>query len=567
MSETVTSLIQKREPLKNYAKSTIPPEKDEGNEEYKLKLFDVSPERLENLATQMRYRIEEGKGDSLYTLGVTDDGGVIGLTQDEYEKSLIVLKEVCNKNNYSISLLTEHHVEKDKKMYEFLIRENNPTQYIDLRVAITGGVDAGKTSLLGMLLTGVLDNSRGSSRLNVFNFPHEVKTGRTSSIAQHILGFDSLGNIVNYTDFLGRKKTWPEIVKNSSKIVTFFDLCGHEKYLKTTILGLTSHFPDLVFIIVGSNMGLSKMTKEHMFLCLSLHIPFVIIISKIDMCKNRPEVIKETVSDVKKLITSPGVRRIPYDIKDETDVLLSVKNINGSSIVPFFYTSSVTGEGIPYLKSFLNLYSRNIKTEKSENNVEMHLDQVFQVVGVGTVLGGQLVTGNIKTGDKLLIGPIDGKYHKIQVRSIHCKRTMVNEVSEGCYVCLAIKKTEDFNMHRGNIIISLADKPIQVWEFSADIIVLKSHATTIKVGYQPILHVSSVRQAVRIISIKNKICGRRKDTEENNEGILRTGDRATIRFRFSYRSEYIKKGVRILLCEGSCRLIGKITEVIEQEVL
>ena len=47
-----------------------------------------------------------------------------------------------------------------------------------------------------------------------------------------------------------------------SKIITFFDLCGHEKYLKTTILGLTSQFPDLTFILVGGNMGITKITKE-----------------------------------------------------------------------------------------------------------------------------------------------------------------------------------------------------------------------------------------------------------------------------------------------------------------
>jgi GTPase len=31
------------------------------------------------------------------------------------------------------------------------------------------------------------------------------------------------------------------IVKNSDKIITFIDLCGHEKYLKTTIFGLVGH--------------------------------------------------------------------------------------------------------------------------------------------------------------------------------------------------------------------------------------------------------------------------------------------------------------------------------------
>jgi hypothetical protein len=35
-----------------------------------------------------------------------------------------------------------------------------------------------------------------------------------------------------------KNKYWKEVVDKSHKVVTFLDLCGHEKYLKTTIFGL-----------------------------------------------------------------------------------------------------------------------------------------------------------------------------------------------------------------------------------------------------------------------------------------------------------------------------------------
>jgi elongation factor 1-alpha len=50
-------------------------------------------------------------------------------------------------------------------------------------------------------------------------------------------------------------------VNESDKIVSLVDLCGHEKYLKTTINGLTGLSPDFGAVIVGANMGLQKMTK------------------------------------------------------------------------------------------------------------------------------------------------------------------------------------------------------------------------------------------------------------------------------------------------------------------
>jgi len=41
--------------------------------------------------------------------------------------------------------------------------------------------------------------------------------------------------------------------------------------------------PDYSFIVVGANMGLSKMTREHLGLSLFLKIPFAIIVTKTDL--------------------------------------------------------------------------------------------------------------------------------------------------------------------------------------------------------------------------------------------------------------------------------------------
>ena len=66
-----------------------------------------------------------------------------------------------------------------------------------------------------------------------------------------------------------KNENWGHIVTNSKKIVTFIDLCGHEKYLKTTMFGLQGLLPDYSMILIGANMGLSKMTKEHLGICLA----------------------------------------------------------------------------------------------------------------------------------------------------------------------------------------------------------------------------------------------------------------------------------------------------------
>jgi GTPase len=45
-------------------------EDDEGNCEYKLKLVAPSDDRLDHLATQMKWRVLEGKGEAHYRIGV-----------------------------------------------------------------------------------------------------------------------------------------------------------------------------------------------------------------------------------------------------------------------------------------------------------------------------------------------------------------------------------------------------------------------------------------------------------------------------------------------------------------
>lgn len=534
------------------------PEKDTGNVEYKLKLINKDFSRVESLVSQMRYRCDEGGGECIYNIGVADDGEMIGITDEEYKETINTLTTIAGKNNYSIQILSSVNISSslELKIYEVLIREINDTKYIDIKIAICGHVDAGKSSTLASFITGKLDNGRGESRLSIFNYPHEVKTGRTSSIAQHIMGFDKNGDIVNYKDF-GRK-TWPEIVRESSKIISFYDLAGHEKYLKTTITGLSSSFPDFSFVIVGGNKGIQKMTVEHIFICITLKIPFIIIITKIDMKAQLKDIFDKTMNDIKSILRRPAIRKIPVKVSTTEDVILCSKNISSESIVPIFSISNITGEGLDNLRKFLNLVSK--KSKNLNNKVEYFIDNIWNVKGVGIVVGGQLISGTIKIGDKLFLGPNSDEYATVQVKSIHCKKVPLQIVNTSSYVCLALRNINREDIRCGNVIMSLTSPKVFCKNFKANISVLRTHSTTIRYGYEPIMHANSLRQTVKIIKIENKHNSRNKD--DIVEDYLRTGDKADVTFEFKYFSEYITVGTRILLCEGLTKVIGTVIEVL-----
>lgn len=75
--------------------------------------------------------------------------------------------------------------------------------------------------------------------------------------------------------------SWEEISARASKVVSFADLAGHERYLKTTLFGLTATSPNFVLLIVGANAGLIGMSKEHLSVALALSVPVVCVVTKV----------------------------------------------------------------------------------------------------------------------------------------------------------------------------------------------------------------------------------------------------------------------------------------------
>ncbi len=48
-----------------------------------------------------------------------------------------------------------------------------------------------------------LDSGRGSARIAVLRYKHELESGRTSSVSQQLLGYDEAGRVLNYSGTSG----------------------------------------------------------------------------------------------------------------------------------------------------------------------------------------------------------------------------------------------------------------------------------------------------------------------------------------------------------------------------
>lgn len=505
-----------------------------------LQFVSPSAEEFDVLQRQLKARLEEGQGEAIYEIGMGVGCSANGLQPDKMEASLATVASLASACNADFQVLRQKPMEAGTIAQVVLRRKVNEDDFLEVRVAVVGNVDAGKSTMLGVLTHGELDNGRGVARQKLFRHKHEIETGRTSSVGTDILGFDKDGNVVNRADMHGGLN-WAEICRASTKVITFIDLAGHEKYLKTTVFGMTGHAPDFCMMMVGANAGMIGMTKEHLGLALALGVPVFVVVTKIDMCP--PNVLQENLKVVTRVLKSPGCRKIPIFVQSYDDVITCATNFTSERICPVFQVSNVTGENIGLLKTFLSLLSTRMHPHL-DKSPKFQIDESYNVQGVGAVVSGICLEGVISVNDVLLLGPMaDGEFLPTAIKGIHRKRMPVQEVRGGQTASFALKKVRRNQIRKGMVMVHPSENPVASWEFEGEILILH-HPTTISVKYQAMIHCGCTRQTASIISM-----------DRDN---IRTGDKAICRFQFIKNPEYLRVGTRMVFREGRTKAVGMV---------
>lgn len=567
----------------------LPPENEDSNVEYKRHLLDISPKRFQRLASQLKHRLVNGSWECIYEIGVEDDGIISGISQELTDISLEHLKKLVEYVSARICSIYTAPIKDNEDLFytRVLIREENLQYPIDVSIAILGHVNAGKSSLLGTLLTGELDDGRGRSRSFVTNHRHELETGQTSSIGFHLTGFNKEGEIITSQE-TRRNRSWREITKESQKIISFIDLCGHSKYFKTTITGVTGIKPDYAIMLIESTRGIqglpkhlglnsnvklnrndrlemhrnrrgqkSKgegMTIEHMSLCRDQNIPFFIVITKLDLGLNRPKILEYNVNMVRKVIKK-GLGKQWLEINNEDDIYKAVKAFEVTpsgltSTIPYIQISCKTGHNIDLLRKFLNLLPKRQHYQDLINKPnKASIIEKFQVEGIGTVVHVANQEGTLKTGQKIWIGPDStGHYKETVAKSMEYKRNKVDSVPPGRLCTICLRNIDSNNLQKGMVILGSKPQLQAIRQFEANIRV-KEHSTTICPGYECPLHIDNIRQTVKVVDIYN-----------DSKQLLPKKD-GTVLFEFINTPVSISEGTKFVFRENNTKGVGIITKV------
>ncbi|KAI0103740.1 GTP-binding protein [Nemania sp. FL0031] len=450
--------------------------------------------------------LEESNG-ALYEIGVADDGTFVGLTKEEMDESMMTLKVMAASLGCRVEvqrmkavgtcdwlespdrpLSKLHHedlwvaealivpildgqdrviADDDNLTVNGALRRGASTTE-QLRVSLTGPTTSGKTTLLGTLANGTLDDGRGRSRSYLLKHRHEVASGRTSSIAQELIGYDGQ-NVFNYTCM--DIKAWPDIHDRAQdgRLVFLLDSAGHPRYQRTTLRALIGWAPHWTLLCIAASeenavstgthslsgadealgIGIAEMdlAMAHLDLCLKLEIPLAILITKIE--KAQRAVLKEKLNSIltkvkatgriPKLLTGSGPLAADFTQVPEQDSakvhneVIDVISQAGSSlaVVPIVLTSAITGAGIGLTHALLGNLPVPPKPTAQDFvplalNPEQpaalfHIDEVFELARSRTqsktdlssnesapVVTGYLRFGRLSIGDKVVIGPFPG---------------------------------------------------------------------------------------------------------------------------------------------------------------
>ncbi len=436
----------------------------------------------------------------------------------------------------------------------------------EISIVVCGPVDAGKSSLVGVLTTGELDDGRGKARKSVFHHNHELESGRTSSISQNVIKYEVDNYKIKLINTKHNRKYEPRTVLSfdcfntiepiNSKVVSLIDLAGHEKYLKTTVHGITGMFPDRGIVVIGANTGITKLTREHIGLLLCVRIPFMVIITKIDMAPE--QIYLDLQTTLKKLLQRNAPDKTLYFINNQSDELTNdyIKNINNEDIVPVISVSNKNGYNINNLhKIIYKIPPRDKFINQSSKGTIVYLDGNFSVPGIGLVVSGVIKDGTIKVKQKMFMGPYNGEFVPVMIRSIHNNlREDISEIGPNVQGCFAIKFLDITiprnSIKKGFVLIDSINnwKNNLVSSFVAKIKILH-HSSAIETGYCPVVHCGPIKQSAYV-----------KLITDNNS--LKTGDSSIVSFTFARHPELIEENMIMFFRDGTTKGIGEVISLI-----
>ncbi len=250
--------------------------------------------------------------------------------------------------------------------------------------------------------------------------------------------------------------------------IGFVDVPGHESLVRTMVAGAAGI--DVALLVVAADEGVMPQTREHLEILALLGIDRgLVVVTKSDR-------LAETER-------ADRARDIERDL-----------GVGTVTMQPPLFVSARTGEGIDRLRARLMDFARKTRSRSAEDVFRLAIDRAFTLKGVGTVVAGTALSGQVRIDDELTLLP-GGE--RARVRSLHVQNQPAQEGRAGDRCALALAGVAKDAVARGAWVCADA-APAETTRFDATIRLLASERRALGQWAPAHLHVGASDAMARV---------------------------------------------------------------------
>ena len=202
--------------------------------------------------------------------------------------------------------------------------------------------------------------------------------------------------------------------------LSLVDVPGHERFVRTMVAGATGI--DLFLLVIDANEGARQQTREHVAVLRLLGVERgVVALTKADSAH----------AGALELAAAEAGELVP-----------------GAEVVS---VSALTGAGLEELRGAVSRCADGVRPRTTAGPARLHVDRVFTLRGIGTVVTGTLLSGSVARGDELVAEPAG---LRVRVRSVQVHDEEVERAEAGRRVALGVPGVPRGRLTRGSTLVS-----------------------------------------------------------------------------------------------------------------
>jgi selenocysteine-specific elongation factor len=206
-------------------------------------------------------------------------------------------------------------------------------------------------------------------------------------------------------------------------VLGFIDVPGHERLVHTMVAGACGI--DFALLVVAADDGVMPQTREHVAILELLGVSQgAVALTKIDRVDRKR--LGEVDAQVKAVLGSTALNAAPLFALDAT---------------------AAGHPGTSALRHHLHQMAAHTRARPDQGLFRLAVDRVFTLAGRGTVVTGTVFSGQVRTGDTVVVMPAG---QSVRVRSIHAQNRAADAGRAGERCALNLAGVEKSAVARGD---------------------------------------------------------------------------------------------------------------------